>query len=117
MMMNHKIKQFDKALARFEQNPSDYNKKQYWKRRDKLVVEFQHKYGFDYVKRVEKENEEMYAFDKNKTDVVCFSLTLIYNDLKFNVPKGKALDYLDYWLDNMNEPFLMQYMDWVDYNK
>ena len=111
-----KIKLFDKIYKRYCENPTSENEKAYWKRRNKLVQEFQFKQGFEVAKEIKKNNEIMYQFDDNKFNVPLFSFSLIYNDLSLNAEKGKALEYLDYVLENENEAYLMQYVDWYKFN-
>ncbi len=111
-----KIKLFNKCYERYCNNPSKETEKAYWKRRNKLVQEFQFKQGFENAKEIKKNNEIMYQFDDNKFNVPLFSFSLIYNDLQLNIPKGYALDYLDYVLENEGEKYLMQYADWYKFN-
>lgn len=125
--------QFNKALKRYELDPSEKHKKQYWKSRERLINQFIHKYEFDVVKRFDKPvldeegnpvlneqgeplKEELYAFDNNTKDVVSFNISLIHADLHNNVPKGKVFDYLDYWLEHKEEPYVMAYLDYLKYN-
>lgn len=128
-------KAYDKALKRYEQNPSEENERWFWKCRDRLVNQFIHKYEFDVARRVEKDildangnpvldengvtiKEELYAFDNAKRDVLCFNIALIYHDIKYNIPKGKVFDYSDYYLDNLDnkEYKLLEYKEWLKYN-
>ena len=48
----NKIKLLDKAFKDWKKNPTKENEKNYWKKRNKLVLEFQHKQGLDEYRTV-----------------------------------------------------------------
>lgn len=102
--MNH-VKLFDKAYNRFMQGGSE---KEYWKRRNKLVIEFQHKQGLDDFKELRKDNDVRYIFGSDKFNVPTFTIGLIYNDLSLNIPKGIVFEYLDYCVEGGE----LSYVDW-----
>lgn len=104
------IKLFNKAYQNYMQDKSSKNEKYYWKRRNKLVLEFQHKQGLEDYREYKKDNEIRYIFGQDKFNVPSFTFGLIYNDLSHNVPKGLVFDYLDYSLEKENDA--IPYVDW-----
>ena len=104
------IKLFYKAYQNYMQDKSSKNEKYYWKRRNKLVLEFQHKQGLEDYREYKKDNEIRYIFGQDKFNVPSFTFGLIYNDLSHNVPKGFVFDYLDYCLEKANDA--IPYVDW-----
>lgn len=105
----NKIKLFDRAFKDWEKNPTKENEKNYWKKRNKLVLEFQHKQGLDDFKPFEKDNDVRYYFGTQKENVPTFTFGLIYNDLSHNIYKGLVFEYLDYCLEEKNPD---SYIDW-----
>lgn len=104
------VKLFDKAYKNYMQDKTSKNEKYYWKRRNKLVLEFQYKQDLEEYKEYKKDNEIRYIFGQDKFNVPSFTFGLIYNDLSHNVPKGLVFDYLDYSLEKGNDA--IPYVDW-----